>query len=161
LRGFKPSLAVGDPGVRTTLRAFVPVLLGRGSVQLSGYIDQVIASYLGEGIVAAMSNAQTLYLLPVSLFGMAVAAAGVPGVSSAIGDTRGAQIQERLRGALRRVVFLVVPSAVAFVAIGGAIVALVLQSGRFDARDTEVVWIILAGSALGLSAGTQGRLLGS
>jgi putative peptidoglycan lipid II flippase len=161
LGGLKPSLAVRDPGVRTTLRAFVPVLLGRGSVQLSGYIDQVIASYLGEGIVAAMSNAQTLYLLPVSLFGMAVSAAELPEMSSALGDTRGEQVLERLRGALRRVVFLVVPSAVAFVAIGGAIVALLFQSGRFDARDTDVVWIILAGSALGLSAGTQGRLLGS
>ena len=29
------------------------------------------------------------------------------------------------------------------------------------AGDTETVWIILAGSAIGLSAGTQGRLLGS
>jgi len=163
LRGLRPSLAVRDPGVQTTLRAFVPVLLGRGSVQLSGYIDQVIASYLGEGIVAAMFNAQTLYLLPVSLFGMAVSAAELPEMSSATGDAsaRAVHLQSRLRGALRRVVFLVVPSAVAFVAIGGSIVALLFQSGRFNAQDTTVVWIILAGSALGLSAGTQGRLLGS
>jgi putative peptidoglycan lipid II flippase len=161
LGGLKPSLAVRDPGVRTTLRAFVPVLLGRGSVQLSGYIDQVIASYLGEGIVAAMSYAQTLYLLPVSLFGMAISAAELPEMSSALGERRGEQVLERLRGALRRVVFLVVPSAVAFVTIGGAIAALLFQSGRMGAHDTDVVWIILAGSALGLSAGTQGRLLGS
>jgi putative peptidoglycan lipid II flippase len=72
-----------------------------------------------------------------------------------------AHLQNRLRGALRRVVFLVVPSAVAFVAIGGSIVALLYQTGRFSAADTRVVWILLAGSALGLSAGTQGRLLGS
>ena len=163
LRGLAPSLAVRDPGVRTTLRAFVPVLLGRGSVQLSGYIDQVIASYLGEDIVAAMFNAQTLYMLPVSLFGMAVSAAELPEMSSATGDesARAEVLQNRLRGALRRVVFLVVPSAVAFVTIGGAIVALLFQTGRFDATDTDIVWIILAGSAIGLSASTQGRLLGS
>ncbi len=163
LHGLRPSLAVRDPGVQTTLRAFFAVLLGRGSVQLSGYIDQLIASYLGRGIVAAMSNAQTLYLLPVSLFGMAVSAAELPEMSGAIGDdeTRAAKLQERLAPALRRVVFLVVPSAVAFVAIGGPIVALVFQSGAFKAHDTTTVWIILAGSALGLSAGTQGRLLGS
>jgi putative peptidoglycan lipid II flippase len=58
-------------------------------------------------------------------------------------------------------VFLVVPSAVAFVAIGRSIVALLFQTGRFGAADTTTVWIILAGSAIGLSAGTQGRLLGS
>ena len=163
LRTLRPSLAVGDPGVRSTLRAFVPVLLGRGSVQLSGYIDQVLASYLGDGIVSAMANAQILYLLPVSLFGMAVSAAELPEMSSVTGDdtARAAALQQRLRGALRRVVFLVVPSAVAFIAIGGSIVSLVFQGGQFTAADAQVDWIILAGSALGLSAGTQGRLLGS
>jgi putative peptidoglycan lipid II flippase len=99
----------------------------------------------------------------VSLFGMAVSAAELPEMSSATGGevVRAEHLQNRLRGSLRRVVFLVVPSAVAFVAIGRSIVALLFQTGRFSAADTEVVWIILAGSALGLSAGTQGRLLGS
>jgi len=163
LRSLRPSLAVRDPGVQSTLRAFVPVLVGRGSVQLSGYIDQVLASYLGKGILAAISSAQILYLLPVSLFGMAVSAAELPEMSSATGDEarRAEHLQNRLRSSLRRVVFLVVPSAVAFVAIGRSIVALLFQTGRFHADDTEMVWIILAGSALGLSAGTQGRLLGS
>ncbi len=163
LRSVRPSLAVRDPGVQTTLRAFVPVVLGRGSVQLSGYIDQVLASYLGAGIVAAMATGQILYLLPVSLFGMAVSAAELPEMSSATGDAsaRAEHLQTRLRRALRRVVFLVVPSAIAFIAIGGPIVALLFQSGKFTAADTRIVWIILAGSAVGLSASTQGRLLGS
>lgn len=163
LRSLKPSLALGDPGVRSTLRAFGPVVLGRGSVQLSGFIDQVLASYLGAGIVAAMFSAQVLYLLPVSLFGMAVSAAELPEMASATGGAaaRIEHLQARLRGSLRRVVFLVVPSAVAFIMIGRSIVALLFQTGRFHASDTEVVWIILCGSALGLSAGTQGRLLGS
>ncbi len=163
LRGLRPSLAVREPGVRATLRAFVPVLLGRGSVQLSAYVDQVLASFLGAGVVAAMFNAQVLYLLPVSLFGMAVSAAELPEMASATGgeEARAAHLHERLGPALRRVVFLVVPSAIAFIAIGGPIVALLFQTGRFSANDTRVVWIILAGSALGLSAGTQGRLLGS
>jgi putative peptidoglycan lipid II flippase len=139
------------------------VLLGRGSVQISGYIDQVLSSYLGQGIVAAMSNAQILYLLPVSLFGMAVSAAELPEMSSAVGDAPAIaqHLQARLRGGLRRVVLLVVPSAVAFVTIGGFIIALLFQTGRFGASDTTVVWIVLAGSAIGLSAGTQGRLLAS
>jgi putative peptidoglycan lipid II flippase len=163
LRSLRPSLAVREPGVRSTLRAFVPILLGRGSVQLSAYIDQVLASFLGAGMVAAMFNAQILYLLPVSLFGMAVSASELPEMASATGDegARAAHLQTRLRPALRQVVFLVVPSAVAFIAIGGPIIALLFQTGRFGANDTRIVWIILAGSALGLSAGTQGRLLGS
>jgi putative peptidoglycan lipid II flippase len=163
LGSLRPALAVNEPGVRSTLRAFVPIVLGRGSVQLSAYVDQVLASFLANGMVAAMFNAQILYLLPVSLFGMAVSAAELPEMSSATGGDaeRAAHLQQRLGPALRRVVFLVVPSAIAFIAIGGPIIALLFQTGRFNADDTRVVWIILAGSALGLSAGTQGRLLGS
>jgi putative peptidoglycan lipid II flippase len=163
LRSVRPSLAVRDDGVKATLHAFVPIVLGRGSNQLSGYIDQALASYLGEGFVAAMSYAQILYLLPVSLFGMAVSAAELPEMSSATGDesARAAQLQKRLANALRQVVFLVVPSAIAFIAIGGPIVALLFQGGQFGPNDSRIVWIILAGSAIGLSASTQGRLLGS
>jgi putative peptidoglycan lipid II flippase len=163
LGGIRPSLAIAHDGVRATLRAFVPIVFGRGSVQLSGYIDQLLASYLGKGIVAAMFNAQTLYQLPVSLFGMAVSAAELPEMSGAVGDreTRAKHLQDRLAPALRRVVFLVVPSAVAFITIGGSIIALLFQHGQFDRHATTIVWIVLAGSAVGLSAGTQGRLLGS
>jgi putative peptidoglycan lipid II flippase len=139
------------------------VVIARGVVQLSAYIDQLLASFLGPAAVAAMAYAQQLYLLPVSLFGMAISAAELPEMSSATGDaaSRAEHLQKRLGSALRRVVFLVVPSAIAFIAIGGPIVALLFQSGRFTANDTIVVWTILAGSALGLSAGTQGRLLSS
>jgi len=161
--GLRPSLATRDPNVRASLRAFGPVLIGRGSVQLSSYLDQLLASYLGGGIVASMAFVQTLYTLPVSLFGMAVSAAELPEMSGTTGDreTIATALRERLRRSLRRVVFLVVPSAVAFVALGGVIVAVLFQSGRFGASDTRSVWIILAGSAIGLSAGTQGRLLAS
>ncbi|MGN6105250.1 MAG: murein biosynthesis integral membrane protein MurJ [Kofleriaceae bacterium] len=163
LRGLAPSLDTRLPGVRSTLRAFVPILFGRGSVQISAYVDQVLASFLGKGIVSAMANAQTLYLLPVSLFGMAISAAELPEMAGATGDAdaRARHLRDRLGGALRLVVFLVVPSAIAFIAIGGTIVALLFQTGRFSAHDTEVVWIVLAGSSIGLTASAQGRLLAS
>lgn len=163
LRGLTPSLDTRAEGVIPTLRAFVPVVLGRGSVQISAYIDQILASYLGEAIVAAMAFAQTLYLLPVSLFGMAISAAELPEMASGLGDTdaRTRHVVTRLESSLRRVVFLVMPSAIAFAAIGGSIITLLFQTGRFDQRDSELVWLILAGSALGLVPNTIGRLLAS
>jgi putative peptidoglycan lipid II flippase len=162
LRGFVPSLAM-SAGVRSTLRNFVPIVIGRGSVQISGYVDQVLASFLGKSIVAAMFNAQTLYMLPVSLFGMAISAAELPAMAGTAGDdeARTKHVRDRLRSSLRRVVFLVIPSAVAFIVIGGSIVSLLFESGRFGRADTEVVWIVLAGSALGLAPSTQGRLFAS
>jgi putative peptidoglycan lipid II flippase len=157
----RPSLQLES--VRTVLRNFVPVFVSRGVVQLSAFVDNILASYLGEGAVAALSNAQTLYLLPISLFGMSVSASELPEMSSAVGaDHEIAEfLVKRLTGGLRRITLLVVPSAVAFVALGDMVAGAIYQHGRFIAADTRYVWIILAGSGVGLLASTQGRLYSS
>jgi putative peptidoglycan lipid II flippase len=66
-----------------------------------------------------------------------------------------------LRGALGRLAFFVVPSVVAFLVLGDVVVATLYQTGRFAAQDTRLVWMILAGSTVGLVAATQGRLCSS
>jgi putative peptidoglycan lipid II flippase len=60
--------------VRSIFRNLGPVVLSRGVVQLSAYIDGMIASFLGTNAVSGLGYAQTIYLLPIGLFGMSVAA---------------------------------------------------------------------------------------
>ena len=84
--------------VREVLKNFVPVAISRGVVQISAYVDQALATLVGEGAMAAMTTAQSIYMLPVSLFGMAVSAAELPAMSSAVGTE--AEIALRLRGRL-------------------------------------------------------------
>lgn len=156
-------LATDLDSVRIVLRNFVPVFISRGVVQLSAFIDSILASYLGAVAVAAVSSAQVLYLLPVSLFGMSVSASELPEMSSAVGTD--AQVAEflvrRLISGLRRIALLVVPSAVAFIALGDMIAGAIYQHGKFTSADTRYVWIVLAGSGVGLLASTQGRLFSS
>jgi putative peptidoglycan lipid II flippase len=85
-RHIRVRLATHDAEVREVVRNFVPVFISRGVVQISAYVDVFLASYLPEIAVAGLTNAQTLYTLPVSLFGMAVSAAELPAMSSALGD---------------------------------------------------------------------------
>lgn len=149
--------------VRTVVSNFLPVFVGRGVVQISGYIDAVIASLLGTGALAALTNAQALYMLPVSLFGMSVSAAELPAMSSAVGETADVAeyLRSRLDGGLRRIAFLVIPSAMAFLALGDILAGALFKSGRFTQADSVYVWTILAGSAVGLLASTLGRLYAS
>jgi putative peptidoglycan lipid II flippase len=156
-------LEVRSANVRTVVRNFGPVFVGRGVVQISAYVDTLIASFLPVGAVAALTNAQTLYILPVSLFGMSVSAAELPAMSSALGaqDDVAEQLRARLDAGLRRIAFLVVPSAMAFLSIGDVLAAALFQSGRFVRADSVYVWGILAGSAVGLLASTLGRLYAS
>src|SRR5204863_1933624 len=149
--------------VRTIGRNFLPVLVSRGVVQISAYIDQLIASLLGTGAVTGLQNASTLYTLPVSLFGMSVSAAELPAMSSiASGDASAIDaVRRRLNTGLRRIAYFVVPSAMAFLALGDVVVGALFQTGRFDRLDSMYVWRILAGSAVGLLASTLGRLYSS
>jgi putative peptidoglycan lipid II flippase len=161
--GIAPSFGLASAHVRTVLRNFLPVFFGRGVVQISAYVDTVIASFLPGGAVAALASAQVLYTLPVSLFGMSVSAAELPAMSSATGDAdaMGAALRARLERGLRRIAFLVVPSAAAFLALGDIVAGALFQTGRFSREDSLYVWGILAGSAVGLLASTLGRLYAS
>ena len=149
--------------VREVVQSFGPVVVGRGVVQLSGYIDQVIASYLKAATVSALAYAQTIYFLPISLFGMSVAAAELPQMSGTVGDTEevNASLRKRLERGLRQIAFFVVPTIAAFIFIGRVLVAALYQTGQFRDDDTLLVWYILAGSTVGLLAVTLGRLYSS
>jgi putative peptidoglycan lipid II flippase len=162
-RHIRVRLATDDSQVREVVRNFVPVFFSRGVVQISAYVDVFIASWLPKGAVAGLTNAQTLYTLPVSLFGMAVSAAELPAMSSALGDRHqvAGYLQGRLNGGLRQIAFFVVPSAMAFLALGGVIASVLFQHGAFHRADSQYVWAIVAGSSVGLLASTLGRLYSS
>jgi len=149
--------------VRTVAGNFFPVFLSRGVVQISAYVDSWLASFLGTGAVSALGYAQTLYTLPVSLFGMAVSAAELPAMSSALGTPAEISdaLRQRLTQGLQQIAFFVIPSAVAFVLLGDVIVATIYRTGHFQGEDVLFVWGILAGSAVGLLASTSGRLYSS
>ncbi len=133
--------------IRTVARNFVPVFISRGVVQISAYIDAMIASLLPTGAVTGLSNAQLLYTLPSTIAGTGAASA--------------AALRQRLDSGLRQIAFFVIPSAMAFLALGDVIASALLQTGRFRHSDAIYVWGILAGSAIGLLASTLGRLYSS
>jgi putative peptidoglycan lipid II flippase len=147
--------------VRAAVRNFVPVFVSRGVVQISAFIDELLASLLPTGAITGLANAQLLYTLPASLFGLSVSAAALPAMSSAAGLHALDTVRDRLNIGLRHIAFFVVPSAVAFLTLGDVIAAALFQTGRFTAGDAVYVWGILAGSSIGLLATTLARLYSS
>ena len=158
-KGTRLSLGRGDSQVAEVVRNFFPVVAGRGVVQLSAYVDMLIASWMPIGTVAAFGYAQTIYLLPVSLFGMAVSAAALPSMS-ATADVR-EKLHAQTEAGLRTIAFPVVPTVAAFLALGDVICAALFQTGKFSASDVQYVWWFLIGSTVGLLAATLARLYSS
>ncbi len=160
---FRPSLDAARVSVRTVLHNFVPALVGRGVVQLSAFLDTVYASYVGTRGLAALGYQQILYLLPISLFGMAISASELPAMSSAVGSAEAvaAQLRARLDAGLSRLAFFVIPSAAGFLLLGDVVAGAFFQTGRQSPADTRYLWLVLMGSTVGMLAATMGRLYAS
>lgn len=149
--------------VRRVLKNFGPVALSRGAVQISAFLDQWIANQLPNGAPTFLLTAQTVNMLPVSLFGMAVSASELPEMSSATGTEaeRAAALKSRILAGSKRIAYFVIPSAVAFIAFGDVIIGVLYEWGKWNAADTMYTWAVLAGSAFGLLATTIARLYSS
>lgn len=160
LGGLRISLGRGVDGVAEAIRNFTPVLAARGVVNLSSWLDMFIAGFLATGALAVVGYAQTFYLLPISLFGMSVAASELPELSRM--RTEGYEaITDRVRTALRRVWFFLIPSAVVYLALGDVVVAALFETGSFGETQTLITWGVLAAYSLGLPASASSRVLSS
>jgi putative peptidoglycan lipid II flippase len=148
------------PGLRDVLHASGGVIVGRGIVQLSAYLDLAIASLLAAGAVAALGYAQVLYLLPVSLFGMSVAAASLPELAT-LPVEQHSRLTEDVERGMRRIAAFVLPTALVYLALGEHTVGLLFGGGAFGAPEIRQVALVLGAYSLGLLATTQSRLLQS
>ena len=105
----------------------------------------ILAGLLASGAVSMMRYGQTLYLLPISLFGMSIAASELPELSRA-GEARLEDVRARVRGALERITFLLVPSTLGYLVLGDVIVSVDTarrQSNRFGLSHTEMVTLLM------------------
>lgn len=157
LSGFTVSLSRSVEGVREALRNIAPVMAARGAAQLSSYIDLFLASWLVQGAVSGLGSAQVLYLLPISLFALSIAAAELPELSRGVGGKNDSE--RRTLSAIRRISFFVVPTQVGYFAFGFLIVAALYRRGEFQVADNWLVYFILAAYALGLLATAWSRML--
>ena len=161
--GFRPSFSLRAPGVRKVLTRLWPAMAGRGAGQLGAYVDGLLASLLAEGAVGVLAWGQRLYLLPISLFGVSVAAAELPELARLDGneEERSKAAAHRAERAAAAMSFLVSPTMVGYLALGMGIVGAVYRYGAFDLGDNWLVYLVLAAYSLGLLASSASRLLQS
>ncbi len=159
MRGFRVTLSRRVAGVREALAALGPALAGRGVVQLSAYLDIFLASWLATGAPSAIGYAVMLINLPLGAFGMSVAAAELPELSSSDPAKAGRQVAERVDRALRQSAFVVVPSIVGYLAFGFLVAGLVFRGGSFSEQGNLLVYLVLAAYTLGLLPSVISRLL--
>jgi putative peptidoglycan lipid II flippase len=162
LHGIVVRLSTRIGGVRDVLVAWAPVVMGAGVAQISGLIDTQLGSLAGPGGVSSLGYAQLIQILPISVFGVSVAAVSLPELSrDAVGVTPNDQLRTRMAAGFRRITYFVVPSSFLFAALGPVLVAALFQTGRFGAEDSAVVGGVLAAYGIGLMGQSTVKLFAS
>ena len=155
VKGLTFKLDLKRQGVQEVLRRFGGAVLGRGVVQISALADLFLAGLLTLGAVTALGKAQVLYIMPISLFAVSVAASELPELSR----IKSAQeIKERSQAGFGRILFFISFVALAYITLGDKIIGALFEYGRFTADDTLLIWFALGAYSLGLIPSAASRL---
>ena len=155
-RGFRyrPALDLGHPGVRETLRLFLPYMAGLAFTQICLlWLPSFFGSNFPLG-VTSLRYANRLVVLPLGLFGIAISTAAFPAMAERIDAGEVGAFRRLFSGSIRAVFFLSVPSAAGLIVLAGPILRLLWRSGRFGegaVGAAEFCLIYYAASLIGLS----------
>ena len=149
---FRISFDTHHPDVVTVWKLMLPVILGVALPQVSIWINRAFATKLGDGPMAALTNANQLMKVPLGIFAQAMGVAIFPTLSAlaAKGDMAG--LRSTSSGGIRSLLFLTIPSSVIMLILAVPIVQLLLQHGKFTGFDTAVTAPALSIYCLGIFA---------
>ncbi len=150
----RPRLArrdLDDPRLRRIGRLMAMAVVGLSATQVNVLVNTYFATR-EVGATSWLQYAFRLMQLPLGVFGVAIATVAGAGVAQRAAAKDMASVRTTLGSAMRLVAFLNVPSAVGLAVLGGPIISLIYEHGRFGAGDTAATAQALLFYALGLYA---------
>ena len=147
---FRPAIDTRDPRLREVLALMVPGMIGLAAVQVNVLVNMLLATSQGAGAISWLGYAFRLMYMPIGLFGLSVATAAIPSISThaAKGDLAG--IRGTLSSGLRMMLMLNVPATVGLIVLARPIVSLLFERGSFSPADTAATAAALVWYAPGL-----------
>ncbi len=154
-----PSTELGHPGLRRIWRLLLPSVFGLATVQVTVFINTLLASLLPAGSISYLYYADRVMEFPLGVFGIALASASLPAMSrqAAAGDTRG--LAQTVNFATRLGCYVALPATVGLVILREPITRVLFERGRFGSVETVATAWALAWYAVGLVAFSGTRIV--
>ncbi|MGC8666918.1 MAG: murein biosynthesis integral membrane protein MurJ [Chthonomonadales bacterium] len=156
---FRPSFEWQHPDVVKVWKLMLPVVLGVALPQVSIWINRAFASGLGNGPMAALSNANQFMQVPLGIFAQAMAVAIFPTLSALAAQKRHGELRDTASSGIRALLFLTVPASILMIVLAVPIVQLLLQGGRYGPDDTALAASALAYYCIGIFAWSAQSIL--
>lgn len=142
------------PGVRQIGRQMLPRALNAAVLYFSTFVDRalILVFVVGQsGLITQYYQAFQLVLLPLGIFGMAVATAAFPTMAENVTRGRLDRVRTIIEDTLRSILFMSIPSSVGLIVLGLPIIQVLLEHGAFSLDDATSTSVPLACFALGLA----------
>jgi putative peptidoglycan lipid II flippase len=140
------------PGIKKVALLMIPSLLGLSVDQINAFVDNICASFLGDGPVSALYYSNRLMQMPLAVFGLAFATVSLPAMSKAYAKKDIITLKNSLNYSIRVTVFALMPATVGLMVIGLPIVKLLFEHGKFNALGSIMTNKALFSYSLGLPA---------
>ena len=150
-----------DPGVVRVLKLMVPALFGVSVAQISLLIDNLFASFLPAGSISWLYYSDRLTYLPLGVIGVALATVVLPSLSRQHSTKSPEAYSATLDWALRIVMLIGVPAAVALFILAGPLLATLIYHGAFTASDVIMTRKSLCAFSVGLPGFMLVKILAS
>jgi putative peptidoglycan lipid II flippase len=141
-----------DPALTHMLLLMGPGLVGQAATQVNVLVNSVLATSQGAGAVSWLNYAFRLMQFPIGVFGVALAAATLPVVSTYWARFEYGSARDAIQSSLGKVLVVNLLASAGLAALGVPILSLLFEQGRFTSSDTQATAQALAAYALGLSA---------
>lgn len=159
-RGYFPRLRprLHHPGVRRMLRLMAPAVFGLALYQVNVMLSRLLASFLPDGSVTYLYYAQRLIEFPMGIFAVAVATAAMPRLSKQAAAGAVEDLKRTYADSTRLTLFIILPAMVGLLVLGGPILAVLFERGRFTPAMTLATNEALAAFAISLWAAAGIRI---
>ena len=148
---YRPIFDLTDPWLKEIGRLMLPGIAGLAAVQINLFVNSWIATGLGTGAVSWLDYAFRLMYMPIGLFGISIATAALPGISTYAATKDDDGVRRSVSSSLRMMLMFSIPATVGLVVLAKPIVSLIFERGSFTASDTAATAAALACYAPGLA----------
>lgn len=148
----RPVVAWSDPGVKKILRLMAPAIFGVSVSQINLLLDTMLATMLKTGSVTWLYYSDRLTELPLGIFGVALGTVVLPSLSRKHAAASTEQFSATLDWAIRLVIIIGLPAAIALSVIAVPLLSTLFQHGEFTAYDVRQAAMSLQAYSVGVLA---------
>lgn len=152
---YSPRINFRDPYLKKAIILVMPVLLGSAVRQINGVVDKTLASELVDGSISALTYANRINELIISVFVMAIATVIFPKLSQAFSQGEDREMKTILREGVNIILLITVPATLGLMLLAEPIVRLFFERNAFGPTAT----IMTSGALFYYSIGLVGASL--